>query len=129
MFNAKDRPLNQTATAVPDVSGGILNYFKPIILIQVTTDIVRFNAAPSLKRINSQGMVQSFSGRQLALKPEGERAWLWNMLFTLPGVTLVAGDQVEIPASPAARNFRVMKSVGDADYGYLQYEVVENYTG
>lgn len=129
MFNAKDRPLNQTATAVPDVSGGILNYFKPIVLIQVDTAVVRFSAEQTLNRTWSQGMVQAFSGRELALKPEGERAWLWNKLFTLPGIELKAGDQVEIPATPSPRNFRVMKSTGDADYGYLQYEVVENYTG
>lgn len=129
MFNAKDRPLNQTATAVPDVSGGILNYFKPLVLIQITTEVVRFQASPTPKRIWSQGMVQAFSGRQLALKPEGERAWLWNTLFTLPGIPLKAGDEVEIPATPSPRNFRVMRVTGDADYGFLQYEVVENYTG
>lgn len=129
IFNAKDRPLNQTAAGVPDVSGGILNYFKPIVLIQVVTAVVRFQADTTLIRIWSQGMVQSFTGRQLALKPEGERAWLWNTIYTLPGVELAAGDQVEVPASPAPRNFRIMKKTGDADYGYLQYEAVENYTG
>lgn len=129
IVNAKDRLLDANPGTLPDVSGALLNWFQPLIFVRVTTAVVRFSAKKTLDRIESQGVIQPFTSRQLAMKPEGERAWSWFTMHTLPGIDLVPGDEFVVPnLVDGDKPYRVMGQKEWKQYGYVEFEVVQNYT-
>ncbi len=126
--NACDVPLNQAMGGMPDVSGGILNYFRPIVLVRVTKNNVRLQLVETQERIESSGVVFP-AKRRLDMKPEGQRKWNVKTLFTLPTVKLTEDDIVSIQESTGrTTSYRVM---GDGDWsqaGYVTYDLTEDYT-
>lgn len=121
---ASDRPLDFTGN-LPNVSGTIRGYFRPmqLNLIARTTENMVEKIAEQL--FECAGVIQPFTATQLRLKPEGERAWKWNLLHTTPDVELAAGQNFEIKGVP----YRIMGKAPWSDYGMNIYEVVEDYRG
>lgn len=123
--NAKDIPLNQQTGTVPNVSNAMTNWFQPMIFGVVTKSITDFQVIEDMVEINFQGVWQPLSGRRLMMKPEGQQSWSWFWLHAEISLKLVP-DQVIVYLGI---QYRVM-SVKNYDlYGYLEYELVQDYTG
>lgn len=123
--NAKDRTLAQSTGTLPDVSGALLDWFQPMTLIRIVKTVVNFQVVETPTSADGRGVIQPFSARMLSMKPEGQRAWKWWMLHCLPGLVLEP-DEV---FTYLGQNYRVKGQNDFAIYGYVQYEVIEDYTG
>lgn len=60
---------------------------------------------------------------QLAMKPEGERTWKWSRLHLLPDPKLELDWIVVIREV----KYRVMAVENQAEYGYIAYDLLEDY--
>lgn len=126
--NAKDIPLNQNSGTVPNVSGAMLEWFQAMIFGVVTKTEGKdtgFQAVETVVNVSFQGVIQPFTDRQLLLKPEGERAWTWLWLHADPTLNL----QVDSVINYLTVQYRVASRKDFTLYGYVEYHLVEDYTG
>lgn len=123
--SANTRSVSEAAVALPTVHTTILGWFRPLVLGRVTKQIVEGEVKNTVKEQRCRGVVQPFDDRKLRLKPEGERSWNWQMLHVTPDVRLANGEEFKFKGSP----FRVMSQKDYSDYGYITYELVQDYVG
>jgi hypothetical protein len=125
IFNASSLPINLKTGSVPDVSGALQDYYQPMTFGQVTKTVVASQLVESVNEISFQGTWQPFTERQLALKPEGQRAWSWFWLHAQPVLTLQVDDIVIWNG----KQTRVMSRKDYGLYGYVEYTLVQDWTG
>lgn len=123
--NAKNRLLSQNTGTLPDVSGALTDWFQPMTLIRLVKTVVNFQIVETPTSVDGRGVIQPFSARMLSMKPEGQRAWKWWMLHVGPGLVLEP-DEV---FTYQGQNYRVKGQSDYSLYGYVQYEVIEDFTG
>lgn len=120
-----NRPKSVPSGTVPDVGTAMLDYFQPLQMTTITKGVLGFQAIETGVVTKFRGVVQPFTGRQLLLKPEGQRAWNWMTLFSEPVLTLDVDDIMTF----LGKDTRVMARKDFALYGYLVYELVQDWTG
>lgn len=123
--NAKDRKLGQNTGTLPDVTGGLLDWFQPMNFLVLTKSVVNYKNKETARAIKTMGLWQPFSPRNLQIMEEGQRSWSWFRMFTLPGNAL----EIDNIISYLGVNYRVM---GINDYtlnGYVEYRLIQDYTG
>lgn len=123
--NGKDTPLNQNSGTVPDMSGALLNWFQAMTFGLITKATVGFQVVETASEINFQGVWQPLSGRELMLKPEGQRAWSWWWLHADPSLNLKVDDIVVYKT----KQYRVMSKKNYELYQYVEYHLVTDWTG
>jgi hypothetical protein len=123
--NGKDTPINFQTGTVPDVSGALQDYFQPMTFTLVTKVTSAFQVIETGNAISFRGTIQPFTARQLLLKPEGQRAWSWFWLHADPVLTLQVDDVVIWNG----KQTRVMARKNYQLYGYVEYELVQDWTG
>jgi hypothetical protein len=123
--NGKDIPLNANSGTLPDVSGAMLDYFQAMAFGVVNTTVENFQAVQVKTTVNFQGVWQPLNERQLMLKPEGQRAWSWFWLHAEPSLIL----QVDSVITYLGVQYRVMTHKNYQLYGYVEYHLVQDYTG
>ncbi len=107
----------------PSVRETVLGWLRPITLGLVTTRIEDGQSIPTTREVNTSGCVQPMRPRELAIKPEGERAWGWYVLYVTPEIALKADDKVIFKGV----TYRVMDKMDWSEYGYVRYGVQEGY--
>lgn len=125
IFNAASLPLNVKTGTVPDVSGALQDWFQPMIFTPVSKVVEGFQVVETADPVNFQGVLQPFTERQLLLKPEGQRAWTWLLLHAEPVLTLAVDDVVLYLGVQT----RVMSRKNFSLYGYVEYHLVQDWTG
>lgn len=125
LANASERPLFQKSGTVPDVSGALQDYFQPMVFEPLRKTVTGFQVVENGVPINFRGVVQPLSPRALILKPEGQRAWTWLMLHADPSLTINVDDVVNWNG----KQTRVMARTDYGLYGYVLYELVQDWTG
>lgn len=123
--NGSNKPLNFDTGTVPDVGGAMLNWFQPCTFELIEKQPVNFEVVEYGTPIIFQGVVQPFSLRQLALKPQGQRAWTWLMVHADPVLDLKVDDIIRF----LGKNFRVMQKKNYTIYNYIEYHLVQDWTG
>lgn len=123
--NGKNTPINVKTGTVPDVGGAMRNWFQPMIFSQVVKETVGFQVVETENEIAFRGVIQPLNGRKLMLKPEGQRAWTWLWLHADPSLTL----EVDSVVSYLGVQTRVMSQKDYRLYGYVEYELVQDWTG
>lgn len=123
--NAKNTPLNVRTGTVPDVSGGMRDWFQPMVFERVVKTTEAFQVIETATEIHFQGIIQPLTERKLALKPEGQRAWTWLLLHADPVLTL----QVDEVVLYLGVQTRVMSRKDNSIYGYVEYQLVQDWTG
>jgi hypothetical protein len=111
------------ANDLPDLSTSVQMFFQNIKI-----DVIRKeNNSGYVKEkklcILTQGVRQTFTPAQLAMKPEGERTWKWSKLHTLPEPKLKLDDIVQIRGI----KYRVMVMADQSEYGFEEYDLQEDY--
>jgi hypothetical protein len=103
----------------------ILNgWMRKIDLTKVSTEIVDFEAKQVERTLSTVGCILPLSNQQLALKPEGQRAWKWMVLFCTTDLELVPDDVVFF----RGERFRVTGMADWQDNGYRSQELVNDYS-
>jgi hypothetical protein len=123
--NACNKPLFDKSGTVPDVSGALQEYYQPMVFEPVGKIVNGFQITEQGTPINFRGTMQPFSERALILKPEGQRAWSWFLVFSDPVLTLNVDDVVIWKGTQT----RVMARKDYALYGYIEYHMVQDWTG
>lgn len=123
--NAANAPLFEKAGTVPDVSGALQDYFQPLVFSPVSKVVNGFMVTETKVPINFRGVVQPFSERALLLKPEGQRAWTWFLVHSDPVLTLDVDDVGVL----FGKQTRVMSRKDYGLYGYIEYHMVQDWTG
>lgn len=108
---------------LPDVSSGVTMFFQTIKIDLVKKTQVDGYTQEKTKCIVTQGVRQPFNSSQLQIKPEAERTWNWSKLYCLPDVNLELDDIAKIRGI----KYRVMAQSDWAEYGYVEYDLCEDY--
>ena len=115
--------VSEAATGLPSVAGTLQGWFRALTLGRVTKSVVEGEIKEVTQELNCRGVVQPFGPRELKLKPEGERSWNWQMLHTTPDIALKDDEKIFYKGTP----FRVMGQQDFSEYGYITYELVQDY--
>ena len=115
------------ASPLPNMGFTITGWFHPMELVRRITTLVDREAQVVFVPLQCQGVIQPLTGRELRIKPEGQRSWNWNMLHTTPNVNLAPGDDFTLNNGNGPKHYRVMSTKGYSDYGYVYYELVQDY--
>lgn len=125
ILNAKNILLNQNSGTLPDVSGGMFDYFQPMTFTTIVKSIVNFNVVETPTSVSFLGVWQPFSPKQLEMKPEGQRSWSWFSCHAQLTLILVPDEVITY----LGVQYRVMAQQDYRLYGYLEYHLVQDYTG
>ena len=123
--NGSNIPLNKSTGTLPDVSAAMLNWFLPMTFITLVKTIVDFNVVETGVEILFRGVWQPLSAQDLKMKPEGQRDWKWFRVHAEPTLILVP-DQVIVYFGT---QYRVKAKFDYKEYKYVEYHLVEDYTG
>ena len=123
--NGKNTPINVKMGTVPDLSGALKDWFQTMTFEPLVKTVSGFQVVENATPIVFQGIIQPLTERQLLLRPEGERAWTWFLLHADPVLTLQVDDVVLY----LGKQTRVMGRKDYANYGYVEYRLVQDWTG
>lgn len=125
IYSAKNVPLNQNSGTMPDVSDALLDWFQPMTFLTITKTVVNFEVKEVSTATNFLGVWQPMTAQKLLLKPEGQRAWLWFTVHAQPGLELIPDEVITYLGT----QYRVMQKWDWILDGYVEYHLVNNYTG
>ena len=115
--------VSDSATPLPDLRSAVTGWLRPLILVQVQKTTVDHEIQEARTELRCMGMIQPFGPRELRIKPEGQRSWNWQMLHTTPDVALRDDEEFTIRGV----RYRVMSQQNWSAYGYIAYELVQDY--
>jgi len=124
IFNASNAPLNTLHLNLPNLGLTIVGWFQDVVIGIITKTVVNGRCVETVLEITTKGVKQPFTAEQLAILPEGERSWKWYMLHCQASLALNTDDVITIRGT----RYRVMSRLGYDEYGFLQYELVDDYT-
>lgn len=122
LLNAKDLTIPQNVGGLPDVSAAVMVLLQPISVMTVTQQLINGYYKPITQTIATQASIQPLP-QELAIKMEGERNWRWSLIHILPNVDLNNNDLITL----FGVQYKVMKKENWAQYGYMNYFVVEGF--
>lgn len=123
--NASSTPINANSGTVPNMSAALLNWFQPMTFGLLVKTVSGFQVVETEVPISFKGVWQPLSGRQLMLKPEGERAWDWYWLHSDPTLNLKVDDIIVYLGT----QYRVMSLKDYTLYQYKEWTLVQDWTG
>lgn len=123
IINGKDQSLDGLS-AVPDVGHSMRAWFQKLSLVRVIKQVVDYEIKESEQPFTTSGLIQPFSTRQLAMLPEGQRSWDWQMLNCESGLELKTDEVVKYRNT----KYRITGTKNYSAYGYAYYEMVNDYT-
>lgn len=121
-----NKPLSQQLGGGPVIVSAPLGWQSTLQLVVITQSVVEDGfVQETANQVTFNGVVQPLSPKQIALKPEGERAWTWLQIHvqTDSPVKLNVNDRI-------MHNCRKYKVMGQKDYspnGYVEYHAVEDF--
>ena len=148
--NASNKSIKAVNGTVPDVSGAMHDWFQPMVFVQVSARTAQgfvlsygqiaygltmetstafglpgFQVVETKTPINYQGVIQPLDAQELAMLPEGQRAWRSWLLHAEPVLSLKVDDIVIYDNV----SYRV-KSLRDYSlYNYMTYSLLEDWVG
>ena len=125
IHDAANVPLSSNPGTLPNMSDAVSNWFQLLNFQQIVKQVINFVVVESTIPILFQGIVITFTPRQLTMKPEGQRLWKWKQVICWPGVPLKPDDVILYENI----QYRVMASIDFKQYGYWEFHIVEDYTG
>ena len=117
---------NPTGPApLPNMSNTLNSWFKKMTFTVVEKIVINFQIIEEGTEYNFMGVWQPFTSQQLMMKTEGQRSWKW---FKVHAQTkLILAPDMVIEYSDA--QYRVMSKSDYKEYGYVEYDLVEDFTG
>lgn len=106
--------------------GAAFQGWQTSITIGKVTQAVADNGRVSdtVENITFQGVVQPLSAKQIALKPEGERAWQWYQIHCFStALNLDTHDKIMYDG----KKYKVMGIWNYKLNNYVEYHIIEDY--
>ncbi len=126
--NGKDTPLNANSGTLPQVDDAMLDYFQPMQFGVVTKTSGRstgFQVVETKVTTDFRGVWQPMSDRKLMMKPEGQRQWKWFTCHADPSLILETDSVITY----LGEQYRVESMRDYKLYGYVEYHLVQDFTG
>jgi len=123
--NAKDTPLNLNPNTLPNMSEALDGWFQNMTFTKIEKSVVNFKNVEVKTSYTTKGVKQPMSAQSIQMKPEGQRAWIWVTIHCLPDLILNIDEIVFYMDVP----YRVKSKMDYKEYGYLSYDLVEDYDG
>ena len=117
--------LTQNPGTLPDMNDSIKEWFQPMTFEVLTKTVVNFQVVETPSTTSFQGIWQPFSPKELKILPQGERDWSWFKLHADPSLALNPDDVVQYQSV----QYRVMSKLDYTNYGFIEYSLVQDYTG
>ena len=108
---------------LPNVSGAVSAWGGVIDFVLVGKRQVDFKTVEALYQRTTYGTRQPLSAQAVAIKPEGQRAWRWEVLHIAPPAPFGLDDIVIFDEV----RYRVMSKKDYSKFGYLAYEIAQDY--
>ena len=121
--NAKDVPLNTNTGTLPDMADTLMDWFQPLTFGLITKTVSAFQLIETVVDISFHGIIQPLSGKQIAMKPEGQRQWNWIMVHSDLRLSLQIDDVVIF----LGEQYRVQNKKNYSLYKYKYYELVQDW--
>ncbi len=121
--NASSIPLNANPGSLPNVSDALMSWFQQMTFTLITKSVINHELVEIGTDYSTMGVRQPFTPQQLAMKPEGQRQWLWETMHTLPGITLKVDDVIVF----SGVRYRVMQKLDWKEYGFTELHIVQDY--
>lgn len=122
--NAASRPLFSNVGSLPNVFDGIRDWVSPMQFQQITKTMqINGEVKETSVPVNFTGMIQPLEPRELRLKPEGQRAWSWYLLYA--DISLIL--QVDDIVTWNGKQTRVMKRENWPQQGFVLYHLVQDW--
>jgi hypothetical protein len=115
------------SNSFPNVSGALASWFQPLIFLALEKTLVDGLSQDRFTQVTTSGVVMPLRPQQLAMKPEGERSWIWKKFFCLPVVKLNPSDEIIFGTDENGDKYRIMAKADYSEYGYIEYEVCQGY--
>jgi hypothetical protein len=128
--NGKNVPLNVRTGTIPNLGGALKSWYQPMVFTKIVKTTVAFQLEETPTNINFRGLVEPLSGRRLDMKPEGQRSWNWIKVIAegSPSASLLSLNIDEV-ISFLGTQYRVMAKRNYSLYGFIEFELAEDYTG
>lgn len=139
--NASTTPLFANTGTVPDMTDSLLDWFQPMTFGFVTKTVQDYQVVEVQQQITFMGIWMPLSGRELQMKPEGERQWNWIHLFSDATLNLITDDVITyITRNHSTDNpdasmnytplqYRIMVKKQYQLYQYIEWHLVQDYSG
>lgn len=124
IHSASSVPLRPGPGSVPNVTESLTDWFQQLTFTRIVKSIVNFQEAEVPTQTVFYGVRVPFSPQQLMMKPIGQREWHWEAVYAYPTLQLKPDDQIIFNGI----TYRVMGKTDYKEYGYLIYEIKEDYT-
>jgi len=121
IVSAKNNPLFQTPGSLPNMSETLVDWFQPLTFFRVTKEVIDYRVVETLTEVTARGVRQPMTAQQLQIKPEGQRAWLWETIHAWPDTPLEVDEIISFNGV----KYRVMQRLDWREYGYLEFHIVQ----
>lgn len=117
------KTINQIS-GMPQMNAAFSGWFNTITLKKITQDVVAGFLEQIEQDLIFKGVIQPLSAKQIALKPEGQRAFTWLQIHCLASdANLNVDDRI-------IYNSKLFKIMALKDYSlnnYIEYHAIEDY--
>lgn len=123
--NGANTPLNAQSGSLPQMGGALISWFQPMVFSVVTKQTVGFQVVETMTDVSFRGVIQPAKSRALMMKPEGQQAWTYYTVHADPSLKLNVDDVIRY----LTKQYRVLELKDYTQYQYVEYNLVEDYTG
>ena len=107
--------------ALPQMGSAVAAWMQPLEFVLVGKEVVDHLVTETYINKRSFGVRAPLKPQELALKPEGQRAWRWEQIHALPTLQLAVDDIIIF----SDFRYRVMSKQNFSEYGYILYDICE----
>lgn len=124
ILNARDVLLSANPGTLPNVQDAMTSWFQVLTFTKIKKEIVNFQLVETSESTTFCGVRQPFTAQQLSMKPDGQRNWKWETIHAFPNLILKPDDVIVFSGCV----YRVMQKTDYKEYGYIEYQIVQDYT-
>ena len=108
---------------LPNMSAAVMAWMQPMTGTVITSTIDNYVTLEVATEAEFLGVRVPLSAQKLEKKPEGQRAWRWEVLYTVPEFLLSPNDVIVFRGN----RYRVDAKLDYSEYGYFEYHIVQDY--
>lgn len=125
LHDAADVPLSSNPGTLPNMADTIANWFQLLVFEKIVKTVVGFAVQETTTPVQFQGVVYTEPKRKLIMAPDGQRLWKVKTVVCWPSAPIGPDDVVLYENV----QYRVLASADYKQYGFMSYDLVQDYTG
>lgn len=108
---------------LPTAIDGLKGSFQPMQFHLIKKQQVDGFTQETAETVSAHGVRVPFGPQQLKMKPAGMRHWRWHTIFAETSADVKIDDRVVLNSV----TYRVMQRSDWTEYGYIAFDVIEDY--